>query len=66
MATPLMTPEEAADYLRLKPQTLAKWRCHGKGPQFVRLGGSLGGSISYRVEDLDAFIAASAVTPEAK
>ena len=50
----LFDPEEASDYLRLARQTLARWRCYGIGPPFVRIGGR----IFYDPADLDAFIAA--------
>jgi Helix-turn-helix domain len=51
----LLDPEEASDYLRMARQTLARWRCYGLGPRFVRIGGR----IFYDPADLDAFIAAN-------
>jgi Helix-turn-helix domain len=51
----LLDPPEAARYLRMAKQTLARWRCHGLGPRFVRIGGR----IFYDAADLDAFIAAN-------
>lgn len=60
--TQLLTTPEAATYMRLKPQTLAKWRSHGKGPAFVQLGGK----VFYRVAELDAYVEAGIITPEAK
>lgn len=60
--TQLLTTAEAATYMRLKPQTLAKWRSHGKGPAFVQLGGK----VFYRVAELDAYVEAGIITPEAK
>lgn len=53
--TRLLDPQEASTCLRVAKQTLARWRCHGQGPRFVRLGGR----IFYDVADLDAFIAAN-------
>jgi hypothetical protein len=50
----LFDPQEASDYLRIAKQTLARWRCYGLGPRFVRIGGR----IFYDASDLDAFIAA--------
>jgi len=50
----LLGPDEASDYLRMARQTLARWRCYGLGPRFVRIGGR----IFYDASDLDAFIAA--------
>lgn len=34
----LMTTAEVAKALRLKPNTLAVWRCNKKGPPFTRIG----------------------------
>ena len=51
----LFDPEEVSDYLRVARQTLARWRCYGLGPRFVRIGGR----IFYDPADLDAFIAAN-------
>jgi hypothetical protein len=50
----LLDPQETARYLRIAKQTLARWRCYGLGPRFVRLGGR----IFYDAADLNAFIAA--------
>ena len=50
----LLDPQEASEYLRIAKQTLARWRCYGLGPCFVRIGGR----IFYDMADLDAFIAA--------
>lgn len=58
----LLTTAEAATYLRLKPQTLSKWRSHGKGPYFVRIGGN----VFYRLAELDQYVEAGIVAPEAK
>ena len=52
----LITPSEAAARLRLAKQTLARWRCEGRGPAFIRLGGS-GGRVAYRAVDIDAWLA---------
>ena len=48
----LLDPQETSDYLRIARQTLARWRCYGLGPRFVRIGGR----IFYDRVDLDAFI----------
>lgn len=34
----LLTNEEAAAMLGIKPNTLEIWRTKGKGPQFVKMG----------------------------
>lgn len=50
----LMTPDEAGEYLRIKPATLAVWRStNRKKLAYVKIGGRA----LYRKEDLDAFIA---------
>ncbi len=49
-----LTTPQAADYLGLAISTLNKWRCHGDGPKFIKLGRS----VRYQRVDLDAFIAA--------
>ena len=48
----LMTTREAAEYLRLKQQTLHNWRCLGSGPDFVKLGRC----VRYRRSDLDQYL----------
>lgn len=48
-----LTTREAAQYLGLAVSTLNKWRCHGGGPEFLKLGRA----VRYRREDLDAFLA---------
>lgn len=56
--SPLLTESEAAEYLRLAPATLARWRWHGsRGPSHRKLGGA----VRYAVSDLDAYIANSEV-----
>lgn len=49
----LLLPDEAAAYLRCAKQTLARRRCEGGGPAYVKLGGR----VLYRRADLDAWIA---------
>ena len=39
--TPLLTPEQLAELLQIKTNTLATWRCHGVGPSFIRCGRSI-------------------------
>jgi hypothetical protein len=47
-----LLPQEAADFLRMRVQTLANWRCYGGGPEFTRLGNR----ILYPLSKLRAFI----------
>lgn len=37
LAGRLCSPAEASQYLGVAPQTLAHWRVHGRGPQFIHL-----------------------------
>lgn len=47
-----LTTREAASYLGLATSTLNKWRCHGGGPRFLKLGRA----VRYRQEELDRFL----------
>lgn len=49
----LMTEQEAADWLELKPQTLALWRMKGKGPRYLKFPT---GTIRYDFEDLKVWV----------
>ena len=53
----LMTTEDAAGRLCMKPLSLVDWRCKGIGPVYIRVGGRC---IRYRQSDLDAWIEANA------
>jgi excisionase family DNA binding protein len=59
MTTDYLTAQEAADYLRSSPSTLAKRRLDRSGPVFYRIGTS----IRYRRSDLDDWMRQSASTP---
>jgi hypothetical protein len=48
-----MNVPEAAQYIGVKPETLAKWRQKGKGPPF---SDALGRDPRYHVDDLDTFL----------
>lgn len=52
----ILSTADAVDYLggRPKADTLRRWRSEGKGPDYVKLSGSI---VGYRREDLDTFIA---------
>ncbi len=54
MCIELLTVEEAASFLRLRPQTLARWRVEGSGPAFVRVGGR----VLYERAELERFVSA--------
>jgi predicted site-specific integrase-resolvase len=48
----MLTPDEAAKFLEVRPSTLARWRWAGKGPPYAKYGKV----IRYRREDIEAFI----------
>ena len=48
----LLTRREAAEFLRLQPQTLAAWAMTGKHLPFVRCGRA----VRYKQSDLEAFL----------
>lgn len=43
----LLTNEQTADLLGIRPNTLEIWRCKGKGPAFVKLGNHPSSPIRY-------------------
>ena len=51
-----LTQEEAANFLRVKPQTMAAWRCRAIGPKYHRAGGR---RVVYKLADLEAYIEAN-------
>ena len=51
----LLSPEQAGKLLGILPDTLAKWRHLRKGPKYIKVGHN---SVMYRLQDLEAFIAA--------
>ena len=52
---------QAAEYLGIHPRTLDNWRSQHRGPRYIRLGRR----IVYRVGDVEAYLEAHAVDPEA-
>jgi predicted DNA-binding transcriptional regulator AlpA len=53
----LLVQTEAAEFLRLSPRTLERYRVSGTGPRYCKLGRR----IAYREADLEAWIAARVV-----
>ena len=68
----LLTNDEAAALLGIKPNTLEIWRCKGKGPRFIKLGFEKQSSIRYRRADVaewieqQSFASTSAYSPAAQ
>lgn len=48
----VMTVQQASEHLGLAVSTLNKWRCHGGGPAFIKMGRA----VRYRIEDLEGFM----------
>ena len=61
-ATHLLTAAEAAEFLRLRPSTLAKYRCVGGGPTFSKIGGR----VLYPRENLERWITECTVSSTAE
>ncbi len=62
--TRILTTCQAAYLLGRSPVTLKAWRRRGIGPRFVRFGGTgPTARVGYRMQDLVAFLDASAVDP---
>jgi len=51
LATRYLRTPEAARILGISPRTLEKYRCHGSGPTFRKLGGR----VVYAIDDLQAW-----------
>ena len=52
-APQLLTPDQAAEFLGVRPQTLAVWRINRRYPlPFIKVGVR----VKYRVEDLERFL----------
>ncbi len=49
-----LKPTQAAEYVGLKPPTLAKMRVRGDGPKYVKVGRKV---VIYEISDLDEWIA---------
>lgn len=47
-----LRPDELADRWSIAPKTLAKWRCEGTGPNYIKLTNGL---VRYAVTDVEAF-----------
>lgn len=50
----LLSPEELAASIKMSKKTLAKWRCNGRGPRYVRLGHA----VRYRPQDVTEWLEA--------
>jgi hypothetical protein len=55
----LLSQEQAATYIGVKPPTLAAWRHYGKGPHYLKVGRSA----FYKLADIERWLDAQAVIP---
>lgn len=63
MAETYLTPADVAQRTGYSLATLARWRCEGRGPRFLKPGGSAKQArIRYRESDVIAWEEASAMT----
>ena len=46
-----LTQDDLAERWRISPRTLERWRCEGRGPDWLRLPGR----VVYRAEDVLAY-----------
>lgn len=53
----LVNTEKAAKILGVERNTMEGWRCHNRGPKYVKIGRR----VLYDLGDLDAFIAACTI-----
>ncbi len=53
----LVNTKKAAEILGVEKNTLEGWRCHNRGPKYVKIGRR----VLYDLADLDAFIASCTV-----
>jgi len=58
----LLSNEQTAAILGVKPNTLEIWRCNGKGPAFIKLGEHPSSPIRYQRSRLMAWIEARQFT----
>jgi predicted DNA-binding transcriptional regulator AlpA len=57
----LLDEQTVTQMLDLAKNTLAKWRCQGRGPRCIKLGGR----VRYRMSDIDAYLHERTVDPSA-
>jgi predicted DNA-binding transcriptional regulator AlpA len=50
---PVLSLEQAAEFLTISPQTLLNWRVEGRGPRALKIGSR----VKYRLSQLERFLA---------
>ena len=56
MTDELLTNEQTASLLGLKPNCLDIWRFRGQGPRFIKLGTKKQSPVRYRRSDVEAWL----------
>lgn len=57
MSSNLLTPKEAAEYLKVSEKTLEGWRCAEVGPKYYRMGQR---RVRYFMSDITSWLRAEA------
>lgn len=52
----LLTTNELAAMLKIKPRTLEDWRLDGKGPNYIKLGKGPTARVLYRLEAVESWL----------
>lgn len=55
---PILTVNDASEFLRVHVRTLERWRQTGEGPRYVKMGRRVG----YRRNDLEDWLEANVTT----
>jgi predicted DNA-binding transcriptional regulator AlpA len=58
MTQDLLTPQQVADLLQVKTDTLEAWRGKRTGPAWIKLGDGKRSPVRYRKADIDAYLKA--------
>ena len=62
MDDPFLDTQEVSKIIRVTPSTLCVWRCHGEGPDWVKMGRL----VYYKTSAIRTFIEANSVTINTK
>lgn len=57
----LLTTEQAAKYVGVRPKQMQGWRHDKTGPRFIRLNSK---TVRYRMTDLDEWVKSKQVNPQ--
>lgn len=55
----LRSTKEAAEKIKVAEKTMVTWRCRGRGPKYVKIGGK----VLYCDEHLDQYITENVIDP---